>query len=92
MKIKLGEKYYLNSDQYCYWITEEVQPSAKSKTQNVYERRCSGYTDTFEEAVDSFIEKKILALEVTSYTKLVSEINKLKREVRRWKVDLEGVK
>ena len=92
MKIKLGKKYYLNSDSLCYWITEEIQPSSKSKTQKVYERRCSGYVSTFEEAVDSFIDKKILALEVTSYTKLVSEINKLKREVRRWKVDLEGVK
>lgn len=65
-----------------------VKPTGKSKSQEPYERRCSGYTRTFEDAVDSYIEKKIKSLEIEDFKNLVKEINKLKKEVRSWKVDL----
>ena len=49
----------------------------------------SGYTATFEQAVNSFIEKSIKAAEIDDFTKLVEVINDLKKEVEGWKVDLQ---
>lgn len=89
MKIHLDKTHILNSDPYCYWITVLVKPTGKSKSQEPYERRCSGYTDTFEDAVDSYIEKKIKSLEIEDFKNLVKEINKLKKEVRSWKAVVE---
>ena len=89
MKIKLGNGYCLNSDVYCFWITQEVQPSEKSKTQKPYERRVSGYTGTFEQAVDSYINKRIGSLEAMEFNALAKEIRELKEEVRSWKIAVE---
>ena len=84
MEIKLGKNHYLICDPYCYWIEVEYI----TKTGKQARRRSSGYMRTFEETVDTCIEMKIKDLEITAFTKLVSEINKIKREVRSWKVDL----
>ena len=89
MKIKLGEKYWLNSDQYCYWITEEYTAEKGKNAGSIAERRVSGYTPTFEMAVDSFIEKGIGGAEISDLRTLVKVVNDLKNEVRSWKVDLE---
>ena len=89
MKIKLGNGYYLNSDVYCYWITKEVQPTEKSRTQKVYEKLASGYSGTFEAAIDSFMEKKIGECEALEFKTLAKEIKELKEEVRSWKAAVE---
>lgn len=88
MKIKLDDKHYLNSDQYCYWITELITGKTDS-TRKPYERRCSGYTRTFSEAVDSFIEMKIKGSETSDFTNLVKEIDQLKKQVKKWKCAVE---
>ena len=88
MKVKLDNKHYLNCDGYCFWVTVLVKPTAKSKSKEPYERRCSGYTGTFEQAVDSYIEMKIKTAEIEDYTKLVKTINDLKKEVRGWKANI----
>lgn len=92
MKINLDKNHILNSDNYCYWITVMVKPTAKSKTKEPYERRVSGYTGTFEQCVDSFIECRIRGLNVEDYKQLVKEINQLKKEVRGWKTAVERKK
>lgn len=89
MKIKIGDKYYLNSDQYCYWITEECEIKEGKNAGNIAVRRVSGYTPTFEQCVDSFIEKGIGGAEIERISKLVKVVNDLKTEVRSWRVDLE---
>ena len=80
MKIQLDDKHYLNSDQYCYWVTVRYETKKGSEG----ERRCSGYTTTFEDAVSSFIEKKVLSSEAEKYEDLVKEIEALKAEVKSW--------
>ena len=67
----------------------EIQPTAKSKSQNVYERRCSGYTATFEDCVDSYINKYIKQAEIGDFKTLKKEITNLKKEVRSWKAKVE---
>ena len=89
MKIKLGNGYYLNSDAYCYWITVEVQPTEKSRTQKVYEKLASGYCGTFEQAVDSFINKRIGESEALEFKTLAKEIKALRKEIRSWKAAVE---
>lgn len=87
MKIKLDDKHYLNSDVYCYWITTVVNRDDEGK--KPYEKRVSGYTGTFEQAVDSFIDKRINSLEIEEFHALAKEIGKLKEEVRSWKAAVE---
>ena len=92
MKVKLDDKHYLNSDEFSYWITVEVVTKNGKNAGKVYEKRCSGYTRTFSEAVDSFIEKKIKAAQIDDFKKLVKTINDLKKEVKGWKCVVERKK
>lgn len=85
MEIKLGKKHYLICDPLCYWIEKEYT-TTKGTTSR---KRVSGYRRTFEEAVENCIECKIKELEVTELQELVKEINKLKKEVKSWKVAVE---
>lgn len=89
MRIKLDDKHYLNSDQYCFWITAEYTAERKNGTVYTAERRCSGYTRTFSECVDSFIEKTIGGSEIKRFTDLAKEVEKLKKTVKGWKVVVE---
>ena len=92
MKIRLGKKYWLNSDQFCYWITQDVKIKKGNRTGSIDERRCSGYTATFEQCVDSFIDRQIKKAEIEQYTDLVKIITDLKKEVRSWKAQVERKK
>lgn len=88
MKIRLDEKHWLNSDSQCYWITTEVKITKGNSAGNVVERRTSGYTRTFSEAVDSFIESHIRTAEIDDFRKLSKNIGELKKTVKGWKVNL----
>ena len=85
MKIALDEKHWLNSDKYCYWITALVTPGEKSKKKTPYEIRVSGYARTFEDAVESYLNKEIRRSEAESLQSLRQDIQKIKEEVRGWK-------
>lgn len=92
MKVKLDDTHYLNCDEYSYWITKEVVIENGKRAGSIDERRCSGYTRTFSEAVDSFIEKKIKVAQIDDFKKLVKTINDLKKEVKGWKCVVERKK
>lgn len=92
MRIEIGEKYYLNCDQFCYWISLRYEIKSGKGAGETIERRVSGYTATFEQAVDSFIERHIKTAKIGDFSELVREVNDLKEEVRSWKVDLERTK
>lgn len=85
VKIKLDDTHWLNSDQYCYWITCLVIPGEDSRKKKPYEVRVSGYVPTFEMAVESYVDKYANASTATSLNKLKQDIQKLKSEVRAWK-------
>lgn len=80
MKINLDDKHRLVSDRHCLWLESYVEPEDKKP----YWRRSSGYTATFEAAVDSYISGEINSSEATKITKLAKEIKALKEEVRGW--------
>lgn len=92
MRIKLDEKHWLNSDAFCYWITCEYEVEKGKSAGTIAERRVSGYAATFEQAVESFIERKIKGAESESFSELVKVVNDLKAEVRSWKVDVEELR
>lgn len=85
VKIQLDDTHFLNSDQYCFWITCLVTPGEKSRKKKPYEVRVSGYLPTFEQAVESFIDRFANESTATSLNKLKQDIQKLKAEVRAWK-------
>ena len=89
MRIKLDDTHWLNSDPQCYWITKVVTVKEGKNAGSTYERRCSGYTATFEQVVDSFIDHKIRESKIESFTQLKKTINIIKKEVRGWKVAVE---
>jgi hypothetical protein len=80
MKIKLDDVYTLNSDQHCYWITEQ----RVSQDGKPYEKIVTGYHREFEQVVDSFIGARIRGLDVTKLSKVSQEIRDLKRMVKKW--------
>lgn len=85
MKIRLDDKHTLNSDAYCYWITALVQPVGKDgQPLKPYEKRVSGYTATFEDAVTDYIDSKIRLSEATEISELARDVEKLKSEVKGW--------
>lgn len=87
MRIKLDERHYLNSDPHCYWITVMVDREGEGK--KPYEKRVGGYSGTFEQVMDSYIDKKIKSLEVEEFRALAKEIGDLKKEIRSWKAKVE---
>ena len=89
MKIRLGDKYWLNSDPHCYWITVDVVTENGKNAGKVYERRVSGYTPTFEQCVDTFIDYHLTDSQISDFKKLKKEIADLKKEVRSGKVVVE---
>lgn len=89
MRIKLDDKHWLNSDSQCYWITREVKITKGKGAGSTVERRVSGYTATFAQAVDTFIEKKIKTAEIGDFSELVKIIDEVKNEVAGWKCAVE---
>lgn len=80
MKIQLDEYHFLNSDNFCCWITRE-KPNKDGK---INPRNMSGYYPTFTGAVESYIERRIKTSEATEIAELKNEIEALKTEVRGW--------
>lgn len=80
MRIQLDEYHFLNTDNFCCWITRE-KPNKDGK---VNPRNMSGYYPTFTGAVESYIERRIKTSEATEIAELKNEIEALKTEVRGW--------
>lgn len=80
MRIQLDEHHFLNTDNFCCWITRE-KPNKDGK---VNPRNMSGYYPTFTGAVESYIERRIKTSEATEIAELKNEIEALKAEVRGW--------
>lgn len=80
MRIQLDEHHFLNTDNFCCWITRE-KPNKDGK---VKPRNMSGYYPTFTGAVESYIERRIKTSEATEISELKNEIEALKTEVRSW--------
>lgn len=57
MRIKIGERHWLNSDAFCYWITCEYEIREGRNAGKTAERRVSGYMPSFEWAVNFFNRK-----------------------------------
>lgn len=86
MKIELGEKYFLHSDQFQFWITGLVV----SESGKAYERRYTGYFGDFRGAVEDFIDRKVRGSDSADIKALMQEVAELKAEVRSWPNFLEG--
>lgn len=87
MKIALDEKHFLNSDQYCYWISCLVtSTNKKTGEEKTVERRVSGYARTFSDAVTSFIENRIRTSESAEICDLKNKVEQLRKTVQGWEV------
>ncbi len=87
MKIALDEKHFLNSDQYCYWISCLVTSTNKQTgEEKTVERRVSGYARTFSDAVTSCVENRIRTSESAEICDLKREVEQLRKTVQGWEV------
>lgn len=86
MKIKLDDKHCLKGDQFSCWITTE---SINKETGKLRENRVSGYYGTVQEAVGSYIDRKIMSSEAESLKTLMAEVEALKETVKGWEIALE---
>lgn len=80
MKIKLDERHTLISDQYCCWI-EQARHSDKKGTD--YQVRVSGYCGTINQALESYIDRKLLGSDAESAEELLREIRLLKEVLKK---------
>ena len=79
MKVKLDERHTLLSDQYCCWIE---QTRTAEKTGKDYQVRVSGYCNTVEQALESYINRRLLGSDLESAAELRDSIRDLKSDIR----------
>ncbi len=89
MRIKLDDKHWLNSDSQCYWISMDVEIKEGKNAGKVVDRRVSGYSRTFNDAVKSFTEAHVRTAEIDDFAGLVETIEELKKTVEGWEVNLK---
>lgn len=88
-KIKLGGGFWLVSDPYCYWISKEYVTKKGKNAGKTYLKRCSGYTTSVEDALESLCERHIREINATSVNSLIKEIKSLKSLVRSFKENIK---
>lgn len=86
MRIKLDDKHYLNSDQWCYWITVEIK---SEKTNKEYEKRITGYCSKLEDIFCDYIDKKLKSDTIDSLRSLVDEVKTLKASMKEFAEAIE---
>lgn len=90
MKIKLDETHFLNSDGKCYWITKLTEAEKKNtKAKYMTERRVSGYKYTLHDAIESMLKMDICGTDVDKLTALNRKVNKLIKDVKKWRPAIE---
>lgn len=79
MKVKLDKRHTLLSDPYCCWIE---QTRTAEKTGKEYQVRVSGYCATVEQALESYIDRRLLGSDLESAAELRSAIGDLKSDIK----------
>lgn len=79
MKVKIAEKYYLNSDQYSYWITKQVKTKTGPNAGKLREERASGYYRYIDDLMKGFIEQEFRSSKAQSLKELNAVIDDLKQ-------------
>ena len=73
MKIKVG-RYYLCTDKWNIWITEEYIQEKGKHAGDVQERNLTGYCWTFESALQTFRERTLGESEATTLAELLDTL------------------
>lgn len=81
MEIRVGA-YIIKSDPQCMWIEEEFTGKTKAGAEKVSTRMATGYVRTFEQLLESFMERKIRSSEAQSVTDLLKDFAKCEGELR----------
>lgn len=83
-------RYILCSDKFCFWIDEMKKPDPKkSKTGQPYRTRMSGYYNTLDGLLCSFLEKRLGDCEAETFQQLQKELNDTKKTIRKLVKDLK---
>ena len=81
MRIEVGN-YIICSDPQCMWLEEKYTGKTKAGEGKEYIRRTSGYVRTFDELLESFVERKIRSSEATDIKKLLREFSDIERDIK----------
>ena len=89
-KIKLGGGYWLCNDQFCCWISKEYTTKEGKNKGKTYLRRCTGYSNNIEDALESFVDNATKEINAKSINNLIKEIKTLKTEIRAMTGEYNG--
>lgn len=84
MRIKIGDKIYLNSDSQSYWITQERITQKGKNAGKVRKERATGYYRNIKDVIADIPERKIRecdAKDLDELKTLVSRVESLVREI-----------
>lgn len=89
MKIKLDDRFTLNSDRYSVWISEKKVTKKGTNIGKEYDDAYDGYHKNIEDCFESFFDAQIGMAEVTSITKLIETIKTERKRIKGWCEALE---
>ena len=84
MRIQLDESHVLCTDKYCCWVMEQIVGVKGKSKGEIYERRCSGYYQKFEDLIEDYVGEKFQSNEATELKELAQELKQLKKLARTW--------
>lgn len=94
MHIELKKGIYLLSDENQFWIQKEWVSHKKDKEGKEAEvlntKRLSGYHTSLEAMLDSYFEREMRKSDAETVEQLVKEMNKTRKDIRKWLKELRG--
>lgn len=76
---QITDKYYLFRDPYQMWISVKM----KSKKEDDYYRRVTGYHTTYESLLRGFIDAKLKGVEAKNAERILANIKSAANEVKK---------
>lgn len=81
MEIQVG-RYIIKSDPQCMWVEERYIGENKAGEAKEQTRRVSGYTKTFSQLLESFMEQRIRGTKANTVKELLSEFAKAEDDIK----------
>jgi hypothetical protein len=88
MEIKLNKKHFLKSDNYCWWIEEEINPKEKDK--DSYRSRVTGFYGQIEHLIENLIDVSLRKADVETLEDIKKEVTSLKDEIHQILPELQS--
>lgn len=76
-------RYTLHGDSQCFWITERTKTKSKTAKAEFNEKKIAGYSYTFEQLMDSFMDAKLRNSDAKDMEKALKQIESALRDAKK---------